>query len=244
MAKQLVLIAGVPASGKSASLMYLKNPERVFYLGTEAGKNLPFPSKFKTLKSGLNNPLDIFPLFKQVEENKDIDTVIIDSLTFLMELFESKVVLTSQNTMKGWSDYQQFFKSLMQDIIGQSQKNWILIAHNNSELTNTGDYKYYVPVKGSLKNVGIEAYFSIIVYSRRVKIDELKALEYDPEYLHITSRDEAVGYKHIFQCEPTKELADSRIRSPLGCFNEKQVFIDNNCQLLLDHLNKYYGLDK
>ena len=36
MAKQLVLIAGVPASGKTASLMNLKNEEKVFYLSTEA----------------------------------------------------------------------------------------------------------------------------------------------------------------------------------------------------------------
>lgn len=241
MAKQLVLIAGVPASGKTASLMNLKNQEKVFYLSTEAMKPLPFPNKFKTLKKGLENPMDIFPLFKQIEENKDIDTIIIDSLTFLMDMFESKFIVGNKS-FESWQSYQQFFKSLMQDVIGQSSKTWILIAHNASELKNNGEYKFYVPIKGSLKNTGIEAYFSIIVYSRRVPIEELEELEYDPEYLTITDRDRRVGYKHIFQCEPTKELADSRIRSPLGCFNEKQVFINNDCQLLLDHLDKYYGL--
>lgn len=243
MAKQLVLIAGVPASGKSASLMNLKNQERVFYLNTESGKPLPFPNKFKTLKTGLTNPLDIFPLFKQIEENKDIDTIIIDSLTFLMDMFESKVIVGNKS-FESWQQYNQFFKALMQDVIAQSQKNWIILAHNAQELQNNGSYKYFVPVKGSLKNTGIEAYFSIVIYSRRVQIEELEELPYDENMLHITERDRRVGYKHIFQCEPTKELADSRIRSPIGCFNEKQVFIDNDCQLLLEHLNKYYGLDK
>lgn len=246
MAKHIVLIAGVSASGKSASLRNLKNQERVFYLNTEM-KPLPFSNKFKTLKNGLENPMDIFPLFQQLEEKEDIDIIVIDSLTFLMDKFEDKYISgnrgSGSSVYDSWIQYNQFFKNLVQGVIPKSSKTWIILAHNREELTNSGNYKYFVPIKGSLKNTGIEAYFTTVIYTRRIPIDELKQFTYDENYLQITPRDEAVGYKHCFQCEPTRDIADCRIRSNIGCFNEKQVFINNDCQLLLDHLDKYYGLN-
>ena len=242
MARQLVLIAGTATAGKSASLMNMKDPEGVFYLGTEANKPLPFADKFKKLKSGLDNPNDVFQLFAQLEQMPEIHTIVIDSITFLMDMFESKNVLTSKNTMGAWSDYQQFFKKLMQDVVAKSTKNWIFIAHNTQELMPDGTYQYYVPVKGALKAQGLEAYFSIVVYARRVRINELEELPYDKNLLHITARDRAVGYKHVYQCEVNKEIANSRIRSPLGCFAENQIFMDNDLQMLLTHLDAYYGL--
>ena len=45
----LVLLCGKSACGKSASLMGLENPEGVISLNCEAGKKLPFKSKFKQL---------------------------------------------------------------------------------------------------------------------------------------------------------------------------------------------------
>lgn len=244
MARQLLMIAGQSAAGKSASLMNLRDPEGVFYLGTESNKPLPFADKFKKLTSGLNNPNDIFPLFAKVEEMKDIHTIVIDSITFLMDMFESKNVIGSKNTMQGWSDYQQFFKKLLQEVVAQSEKNWVFIAHNTQELMPDGTYQYYIPIKGALKGQGLEAYYSIVVYARRVRIEELEELPYDENLLHITARDRAVGYKHVFQCDVNKHMANSRIRAPLGCFAENQIFMDNDLQLLLDHLDRYYGLAK
>lgn len=239
MPKQLIMLAGVSASGKSTSLMNMKEPEGVFYLSTESNKGLPFPDKFKKLKNGLNNPNEVFTLFKQLEGMPEIHTIVIDSITFLLDMFESKVVLTSANKMGAWSDYQQFFKKIMQEYVATSTKNWIFIAHNTAELQNDGTYSYYVPIKGALKNQGLEAYFSMIIYTRRVKITELEELPYDDNLLHITTRDKTVGYKHVFQCEVTKEFANSRIRSPIGCFKDNQIFMDNDLQLLMDHIEAY-----
>ena len=47
----LVLICGESSTGKSASLMNLRNPEGVMYLNTEANKKLPFPAKFMKNKA-------------------------------------------------------------------------------------------------------------------------------------------------------------------------------------------------
>lgn len=241
--KLLVLIAGESASGKSSSLRNIRKSEGVFYLNTESGKPLPFPDIFKKLTGGLNNPNDIFPVFEKVENMEDVHTIVIDSLTFLLNMFETKNVLTATNTMKAWSDYQQFFNKLMQDVVANSKKNWIIIAHNLVEVKNNGEFRITVPVKGSLKNLGIEAYFSIVVYARRVTIKELTSLKYDPNLLHITAKDEALGYKHVFQCDVTKEFADSRIRAPIDCFNVDQIFMDNDTQILIDHLTKFYGFE-
>ena len=38
MSKLLVMVAGESGQGKSASLMKFRNPESVFYLGTESNK--------------------------------------------------------------------------------------------------------------------------------------------------------------------------------------------------------------
>ena len=48
---QLVLISGMSATGKSASLRNLRNQEKWFYANCEAGKSLPFKNKFKDLRS-------------------------------------------------------------------------------------------------------------------------------------------------------------------------------------------------
>jgi len=43
----LVLVSGASGTGKSASLMNIKNPEGVMYLNCESNKKLPFRSKFR-----------------------------------------------------------------------------------------------------------------------------------------------------------------------------------------------------
>lgn len=95
---QLVLIAGSSATGKSASLREIKNPEGVIYCGTEAGKRLPFPTKFKKLT--VTDPFQVIQAIEQAEKMDDVHTIIIDSLTFLMDMYESNYVLNSANTMK------------------------------------------------------------------------------------------------------------------------------------------------
>lgn len=98
MANHLVMICGFPASGKSSSLMYLQNPEGVLYIGTESNKPLPFPDKFKKIKNGLENPNQIFDLFASIEENPDIHTIVIDSINFLMDMFETMNIYRAKDS--------------------------------------------------------------------------------------------------------------------------------------------------
>lgn len=120
----LVLICGTSGAGKSASLRNIPNPEGVIYLNCEAGKKLPFPSKFKQLK--ITDPQVVFQAFMQAEQLPDVHTIVVDSLTFLMEMFESVYVLPAKDTMKGWSNYQQFFQRVDAAVCRQLHKECYL----------------------------------------------------------------------------------------------------------------------
>ena len=64
--------------------------------------------------------------------------------------------------------------------------------------------------------------------------------KYKNPLLNITARDERLGYKHVFQTQPTKETVNSRIGAPMAMWEENETFIDNNAQFLLDRLRQYY----
>jgi hypothetical protein len=94
----LVLLCGKSATGKSASLMGLDNPEGVMYLNCEAGKRLPFKAKFKQFT--ITDPLQVIEAFDRAEEMADIHTIVVDSLTYLLDMYESNYVLNSTNGMQ------------------------------------------------------------------------------------------------------------------------------------------------
>jgi len=233
----LVLICGTSGSGKSASLRNIPKPEGVVYLNCESGKRLPFNSKFKELK--ITDPRVVFQAFEQAETKKEIHTIVIDSLTFLMDMFESLYVLTAKDTMKSWQHYQQFFKELMQQYVAKSTKNVIFTAHTLDVLNeNEMVMETKVPVKGALKNTGIEAYFSTIVTARKISINDLS--KYQNDLLTIDEEEELLGYKYVYQTKITKETVHHRIRSSMGMWSIPETFINNDANALLERLHQYY----
>lgn len=235
---QLVLIVGYSTTGKSASLENIRNQEKWMYLNTEAGKRLPFKNKFDPYR--ITDPYQVWEGIEYGTDNPDVEGVVIDSLTFLMDMFESQYVLNSANTMKGWSDYAQFFKVMMQEKIVKFAKPVIITAHVKDELDEKAmEIKTSVPVKGSLKNNGVEAYFSTVVAAKKMPIKEIESFKND--MLTITEDDRDLGYKHVFQTRPTKTTVGERIRSPMGMFSREQTYINNDAQVLLDHLHSFYA---
>lgn len=234
----LVLLCGKSATGKSASLMQLENPEGVMYLNCEAGKKLPFRAKFKQYT--ITDPLQVNEAFDAAEGMDHIHTIVIDSLTYLLDMYESVYVLGSSNTMQAWGQFAQYFKVLMQQHVARSSKNVIFIAHTSDSLNeNEMVMETKVPVKGSLKNNGLESYFTVVIASKKVPLKALK--EYGSDLLTVTPEEEALGFKYVFQTKITKETVNERLRGPLGLFDTKETFIDNNMQLVLNRLREYYA---
>lgn len=233
----LVLLSGASATGKSASLMELENQEGVMYLNCESGKKLPFKSKFQQYV--ITDPYQIEEAFDAAFNMPEIHTIVVDSLTYLMDMFESMYVINSSNTMKGWSDFAQFFKRIMQEKVPKAPQNVIFTAHtltmyNESEM----EMETKVPVKGALKNNGIESYFSVVISSKKMTLKKLK--EYSSDLLNITEEEEALGFKYVFQTRITRDTVNERMRGPMGLFSTQETFTDNNMQLILNRLHEYY----
>lgn len=236
---QLVLISGESGTGKSASLMNLRNPERWLYANCEAGKRLPFRAKFDT--QVVTDPYQVTEFVDLCVQQPDaVEGMIVDTITFLMEMYESVYIAGSSNGQKAWANYQQFWKELMQQKVARMTRPMLMLGHTKRELDeDAGVYNVAVPVKGALRSNGLEAYFSTVVSTKKMRLKDLK--DYENDMLHITEDDELVGFKHVFQTRITKNTVGERIRSPLGMFTAKQTFIDNDAQQLLDHMNHYYN---
>jgi hypothetical protein len=234
---QLALIVGFSATGKSASLRNIRDQESWMYFGTESGKRLPFKNKFQNFR--ITDPHQVHEGFDFAVSDPSIKGIIVDSVTFLMDQYESQYVLPSSNTMASWGAFAQFFKVMMQNKVTTFARPTIFTAHVLDVLDEKAmEIKTSVPIKGSLKNNGLESYFSTVVAAKKIAIKELE--KYGSKLLTITDEEKELGYKHIFQTRPTKSTVGERIRSPMGMFDKSETYIDNDAQLLLDHLDSFY----
>lgn len=236
-----MLITGASGAGKSRSLKNIRNQDKWIYNCCEAGKKLPFKNDFIFKK--IINFMDVYTIFDQcslTEEGKQIEGAVIDTIDFLMDMVESQYVLTSGDSRSAWGDYNQYFKRLLQNKIPIFNRPVIVYGHTKNtfnELTATNETK--VPVKGALANTSVEAYFTTVVTCKRMPISVLK--KYNNSMLNITEDELELGYKHVFQTRPTKDTIYEGIKSPEDMFSKEQTFIDNDAQLLLDHIQQYYA---
>lgn len=239
----LVMISGESGMGKTASLKDIPNTDRWILLNCEAGKRPPFRAKWyggETRGTVITDPYDVYEAFDHGATADDVDGCIIDTCTFLMEMYESMYIVGSADTQKGWSNYFQYWKNLMQDKVAKFNKPTIILGHVKAEFDEAnGIFRRQVPVKGALKNNGLEAYFSTVVSAKRISVKDLK--DQKSPLLNITDEEESLGFKHVFQTRPTKATIGERIRSPIGMFKPEETFIDNNAAALMQRIQEFYG---
>jgi hypothetical protein len=237
-----VLICGESGAGKSFSLMNIRDQEGVVYINCEGGKPLPFKNKFKRVT--IDDPEEIFDLLDQINEDDTgrFHTVIIDTVSFMMNRFESVHVNNAANTMAAWGAYGQFFPKLIYDYVAKSKAFVIMLGHLDAILNeNTGRTDYMVPVKGNLKKNGLEAYFTTVVNCKKLPIKDILKEAEEGDSLVITDRDRNLGYMHVYQTRTVKSSVGDRIRSPWALFDDKETYINNNAQVVVDRLIKYYA---
>jgi hypothetical protein len=236
---QMALISGSSGTGKSAALRNIRNQKRWAYFNCEAGKRLPFKNDFNVFR--IEDPYQIWEGFDHFTDNAENDGAIVDTVTFMMDMFETQYIIGASDTQKGWQNYQQFFKILLQQKVVKYNKPVLMLAHTLAVYNEANmNFDVAVPIKGALKNNGIEAYFSTVVSAKKVNIKDLKDYRENNSLLNILPEEEALGYKHVFQTRITKATVGERIRSPMGMFTPEQTFMDNDAQLLLDHLHAFY----
>lgn len=236
--KRMVLIGGASGSGKTASLSYMAEDKGIVYACTEAGKDLPFKADFEQVD--ITDAMDIYNLILEVEKDPDYHTIVLDTFTYLMQQYESQYVLTANDTRAAWGMYGQFAIKLFQEYFAKSSKNIIVLSHTLKEHNETeGVYEVAVPIKGAMKGLGVESYFSTVLSTEKMAIKDLK--DYKNDMLVITPEEEALGYKHVFQTRLTKKTIGKRIRSPLGMWSQEETYIDNNVGHVIKRLNDYYA---
>lgn len=238
MIRKDLLLVGVSGVGKSRSLKNLPNQERVVYFSCDAGKGLPFKNKF--LNVPITDPMQLIEYITELQGNPDYDLCIIDTLTYLMEMYELQYVLSSDDTRGAWGTYATFFKTLM-NCIAKSDKQFISIAHTHTETDKLGNSSTFIPVKGSLQKQGLESYFTTIIGVTKLSLNELTQYEANNTLLNITEREKLLGYKHVFQTRTTPKTIGDRLKGIEDLFNDNETYIDNDCGILLDRINKYYN---
>ena len=249
-----VLITGDSTTGKSTSLRNLRAPEGVVYFNCEVGKNLPFKTKFKQVT--IKDPLDLYSYIDQVAQKDEYHTIIIDSLSFLMNMYENKYIKAADGADKrqAWSNYKLFYDNLMDIHVKNCGKNVIILSH----VEKINDEDPSVPtsvaaaVKGSLRTVGVEASFTTVISTKKMSLEAVAIKNVDPalsktlkdltsNLLVITDEEEQRGFKHVFQTTLTSNTTGERIRGPIGLFDLEESFMDNDVQKLLDRMDEYYN---
>lgn len=240
MNTNLILVSGKTGTGKSMCLRTLKNQDRFMYLNCENNKALPFKNNFKSFN--IVDPLQVYEAFDHMAQNADkFDGIIIDTATYLMDLYESMYVLTSNDTRSAWGDYAQFWKRLMNQYIALTDKKVAILAHtadvfNESEMVS----ETLVKVKGSLMAQGIESFFSHVISTKKVDVKYLEKNNIKNDLLTVTEDEELSEVKHCFQTRITKETRNERMRAPHEMWARNETYIDNDLQAVFDRLEEYY----
>ena len=234
MKKYMIMICGKSTAGKTYSLRNLKDQEGVWFFNCESGTDLPFENSFKHFQ--ITNPRDVPKGILKAEKKPEVHTIVIDSLTFLMDMYINKCVYKAEDTRAEWGQYALFVQELFSDACAPSTKNIIFTAHTIDEVNEkTKEFETKVGCSGKkLNEKGIEAFFETIVNCSVMDIDDLE--EYKNNLLTITAREERIGLKHCFQTMKTRETRRSRIRGNPMFWDDEETYIDNDVQIVVDRL--------
>lgn len=240
MSDSIVFLGGRSDTGKTASLRNLKDPKGVLYLNFES-KKPPYASQFT--EKQVTDPYTLHTVSEKLIETgmEKYHTLVVDSITACMSLYATKYIgKDCENKMGAWGDYKEFYEKWAKQMLPKIEQNVIVLAHiTNFEDTDTLQTYTQAVVQGSLKHVGLEADFGVVVNTAIVPLEKLK--DFENPLLTITEEEEIEGFKHVIQTRKTLETKDTKIRSPMGMWDKTETYIDSDVQHVLDRINNYYG---
>ena len=237
--KKILMIMGKPNTGKSTSLRNLAQGSMI-YLNTDL-KDTPFRNRFMH-NVEISDANDVLGFVDDIEQNPGVTGAVLDTLTFLMQMYERQYVAPHAGTKTGqsaWGDYGNFYRNLIH-AIKSGTKSYVILAHEDEFLNEqSAQMESRVPIKGSVGKVGVEADFTTILRTMQIPIKKLEGHEND--LLHITDEEKEDGVKYVFATRITKETAGGKMRSAMGLWSRNELYIDNDVKQVYDRLDQYYG---
>lgn len=243
-----LLVVGDPGSGKSSSMLHLDQPSTA-YFSFEGNKRLPYRHNFKYIR--IKNILDTYSLLQKAIDAPTINTIVFDTISAMMDMYETQVIVNSADTRTAWGDYAQFWRTLVYSYFAQTDKNIICLGHQKIITLDNGTNVKRVPVKGSLAGSGLEMYFTLITLATKVPIsifaeqNDDGSLKYENDLLTISEREKGMGTKYVYQTLPTANDQLTAIRSleqpDRFMWDINETFIDNNVMHYITRTNEYLG---
>lgn len=235
--KHVVLVMGKPNTGKSYSLEALTNQDSLVYLNGDC-KALPFASKFMR-NIPITDAIDVLSFVRDIESTPVVSGAIIDTITFLMNLYERQYVNNAVNGQKAWGEYANYYRDLMHSI-NTGTKDYAILAHEEVSLNEQSmQMESRVPVKGAVGKIGVTADFSTVLTSKQMPVRKLEGMEND--LLKITDEEREDGVKYVFSTRVTKETLGEQTRSAVGLWKRNELYIDNNLDQVFKRLRSYYA---
>ena len=223
--KKVILIVGPSGTGKSFSLKRLveEHGDKLAIIDTDGKNMLPFRGKNKVNKwINPSDPLEINPGVRLLEQDDSIEYIVIDSGSHWLSALEQKYVINSSDSRGAWGKiYQQELRDLFHFATHESKKTWIFIWHTMEGELRNGRIPIQAAVKGAMKNVSLESFFQIVIYTDVAECDECEE-----------------GIKYRFQVKKTKDTRDTSIKTPFDMFDSPYTET-NDIMIVLDAIDKY-----
>jgi hypothetical protein len=215
-----ILICGNTGSGKSTSLRNLPL-EKTIYINTEM-KALPFKGSSRLKQSiKLSDPDEMIGGMDWIEEQDDVDYVVIDSISMLMDMWYMKHLATApaNKTMQMWGEYKNFGMEVIMKMKA-SKKFYIMTALMAESTDKFGIVDcQYAKVQGSLAK-NIEAHFTVVAFTDTTE-----------------EKGKEPTYGLILKKTASRPLITGK--SPFDFMDGKKVFDDNDLMVLVKEVEDY-----
>jgi len=211
-----VLCCADSGCGKTSALRNL-DLSKVCYVNVDS-KPIPFKHAELNKNISLDSTQQLINGMEQIESDESIEYCVIDTITFLGDMFYTEHIENSSNGMKAWGDYKSYILKII-NMAKRSRINYIFLAHaqdiyDDKEMVN----KTFSRIQGSLKGGGLEGHFTYVLYNI-VKPDA----DGMPEYLYLTNK--------------TKGYVGVSAKTP---FDMIETWIPNDITLFHDAVKAYH----
>ena len=151
--KKMILMVGGTGTGKTTSLRNLPLEKTVYIdIDRKSIKGFRDMDKFRDWVK-LDYIDHLIPGLKALEDDAETDYVVIDTLSFGLDMFVAQHIDTAADTRAAWGDYKKWYKELIH-LIKSSNKSYIILMHDKSTFNEAAmETKTVAYAQGSIAGI-------------------------------------------------------------------------------------------